>query len=394
MERTFKFTSLAIKNMKCADDGKQLDYFDDGPKPKLGIRVGGRSKTWFIAYQLNGKRHRYSLGYYPEISLTEARNRASDIRNGLTAGRNPALEKEQYKASPTMADLWKIYVEKRDNLQTPKAASTISEEDRRWNTVISPVIGDMRVLDVTPSMLDDLLTKVAKTGPVSANRLHSLLSVLFKPALAKRWIDMHPLQWVDKPGGQERSRSRVLSDDEIRTIWPYIEAELPNPRDILKLGLLTAARPGEIMAMRWGDIDFKTGIWDNSNNKTDSAHLVPLSVQVLAILEARERAGEYVFHSAYNQSRTGFSGAPHTKSTKTARKRIQAKSGVKGWSAHDLRRTARTILSRLDIEPHIRELVLGHSLGRIIKVYDRHSYMAEKKSALQLLADEIYGIVE
>lgn len=117
------------------------------------------------------------------------------------------------------------------------------------------------------------------TLPISANRLHSLLSVMFRPPCPSWWMDnCHPLQWIDKPGGTERSRKRVLTDEEIKTIWPHLDKLRPNPRNILKLILLTAQRPGEIMSMRWEDIDLDEATWTQQTNKTDIVHVFfPLS---------------------------------------------------------------------------------------------------------------------
>ena len=254
-------------------------------------------------------------------------------------------------------------------------------------------------------MLSELLESVAKDATVSANRLHGLIRVMFKPAIAKGLITIHPMQWIDKPGGPDSPKKWVLSDEEIRTFWPQFEKLRSNPLDILKLGLLTAQRPGEIMSMRWEDVDMIKGVWIIRDTKVGNDHLVPLSRQVAEILEdrieyqAREadrRAKRYkkpletyqwVFQSDYNQSRGAEAG--HAKSTKQARKKLIAETGLEKWSAHDLRRSARTIMSRLKIEPHIRELVLNHSVGKIQATYDVYDYLPEKRQALQKLANEI-----
>ena len=145
------------------------------------------------------------------------------------------------------------------------------------------------------------------------------------------------------------------------------------------------------MAMRWVDVDLQAATWTQQTNKTNTVHLVPLAPQVMDILLARDQRGPWVFPSAYNKAKGAGTG--HAKTTKDARWKIQELSGIKGWTNHDLRRTARTIMSRLAIRHHVRERVLNHSQGGVVEVYDQHDYLQEKRDALNKLAREIYRII-
>jgi integrase len=302
--------------------------------------------------------------------------------------RNAQEEKDN---APTVSDLWDAYQTRLSLKKKKKADSTLREEFRYWTVTIEPAFGNLKVEDITPMIISCLLDKVAASAPVSANRLHSMLSILFKVAIQKGWITIHPLQWLDKPGGQEPPRKRILTDDEIKILWTYFDKLRPNPRDILKLGLLTAQRSGEIMSMRWDDVDMDAAIWRQETNKTDTINLVPLSPQVMEILYARERKTEWVFPSTYNRAKGANTG--HAKTTKNARRKVREDSGIIGWTGHDLRRTARTIMSRLNIKHHIRERVLNHSQGGIVGVYDQHDYLQEKTDAMNKLGREIYRII-
>ena len=155
--------------------------------------------------------------------------------------------------------------------------------------------------------------------------------------------------------------------------------------------------------MRWEDIDLAADVWTITDSKTGNDHLVPLSPQVREILLNRKNGvgyskkmlwmkdSEFVFPSAYNTSNGAQSG--HAASTKEARKRIQTESGIKGWTAHDLRRTARTLMSRLNIKAIVREKVLNHAQNGVQSVYDRYDYLQEKADALNKLANEIDQIL-
>lgn len=334
-------------------------------------------------------------------TLTKVADQLAELKHELKTGKGTGKladkrkdkrkELREIEQAPTVTDLWNAYQAKLSLKKKKKAPTTTQNESLYWKNKIKPELGDTKLVDVTPAIIAEFLEEYAKSAPVSANRIYSLLSVMFKVALPKGWLTIHPMQWLDRPGGSEPPRKRILSDEELSILWPHFNKMRHTPRDILKLGLLTAQRTGEIMSMRWPEVDLDTGIWRQETNKTDTVHLVPLSSQVVEILRARDKAGEWVFPSTYNKAKGAVSG--HAKTTKNARQKAQKESEITNWTAHDLRRTARTIMSRLNIKHHIRERVLNHSQGGVVGVYDQHDYLREKSDALEKLGQEIYRIV-
>lgn len=376
---------------------KPTVYYYAGKKQvpgRLAVRVSPKNKkTFIIHYYADGKSKRYTLGEFPVMSLKAAKIMAEEL-----AGTDPVKEKaaraEQRRAAEqdrmaeelversrkTMTDLWDKYSSLTKTKQ--KSPKTLREEERKWRVDIEPVIGDVPVKDITPEMIDNLLERMAKRSPVAANRVYSLLRVIFKPALKSGWITVHPMQWLEKPSS-ESPRKRVLTDDEIKSLWPYLETTKPNSGDILKIVLLSCQRPGEICSMRWADLDLDARIWHQEKNKTGVVNLVPISDQMFDILNARERENEWVFPVE----------GSHVKHTGWARSQIQKKSGITGWTAHDLRRSGRTIMLRLEIDHYIRERVLNHGVNYIAGVYDQHDYFKEKTVALKKLGNEIWHII-
>ena len=381
-----KFTSAFINSLKYK--GHQEDITDSHPlgvSGQLCIRVGKKKMSWFIQYRQSGKRRKMNMETYPTVGLAQARKLAVQELLKISDGYNPQKEKHQQKTAPTVPMLWDEYLKSLKRKQRKKAPASLVEEQRKYNKELEPILGKLKVKDVTPMILNNLLDNLADRAPVQANRVHSLLSIMFKPALKLGWITVHPLQWVDRPAGQELPRKRVLSDEEIKQVWPQFNRVNANPRDILKLGLYTAQRPGEITRMRWEDIDFKENIWTIRNTKNGTDHIVPLSRQVQDILLVRKMErlqDEWVFWS--RSSKRGYVSA-----SSVPRSMVKKLSGVTGWTSHDLRRTGRTIMARLGIEPHICERVLNHAQGGIQAVYDLYGYMDEKRDALDKLAHEI-----
>lgn len=376
-----------------------------------------------IRYQANGKRKEEGLGWAsswsaenkkltPETAalvleklktaarMGEGETRLSERREKQQMERE-AWEKAQ--RAPTMTDLWVEYQKALARRKKPKSPGTIREEQRKFDKIIQPALGDIKVRKIKRADIAVLLNSIADSTPVLANRLHSQLSIMFKTALDLGWLEVHPMYMMSKPGGAEPPCDRFLNDEEIRAVWPWINTLRPNPRDILKLIIMTAQRPGEVQAMRWSDISFTDAVWTLGSTKTGAAHLVPLSAPVLEILKARQRGdgysakqlwmvqSEFVFPSNYNKAKGASTG--HAGSTKKAREQVHKRSGVASWTAHDLRRTARTIMSRLQIKQHIRERVLNHSQGGMVGVYDQYDYLIEKAAALDKLGAEVMRIV-
>jgi hypothetical protein len=200
------FTPMTIRNLK--PEPCLVEYFERGRNHgdgAFGLRVSPKNKrTWFIMYKTDtGKVKRFSIGTYPETSLKDARKAAGEMMAIVHKGQDPMRDKQIKRNVPRMKELWDSYQDSLSMKSKKKVASTTYEEHRRWNTVISPAIGHMKVEDITPGDITSLLDEVARKAPVSANRLHTLLTLMFKVALAKGWITIHPMQWLDKPGGSE-----------------------------------------------------------------------------------------------------------------------------------------------------------------------------------------------
>jgi integrase len=147
----------------------------------------------------------------------------------------------------------------------------------------------------------------------------------------------------------------------------------------LKLLAHTAARRGEIEGMAWMELALgeRPPSWQipSERVKAKLVHVIPLTPAVVALLETCPRVGPYVLSPRPPKPIADWSGAVA---------RASALSGVRGWTVHDLRRTARTGLSRLGVAPNVAERCLGHCPSGIVATYDRHSYLAEKFAALKL----------
>ena len=138
--------------------------------------------------------------------------------------------------------------------------------------------------------------------------------------------------------------------------------------------LLTAQRPGELMAMERGEIDLQEKIWiiPANKTKTESEHIVPLSSQAIEIIEPLlDGPSRFLFHSR------GKSG--HIENTAKSRYKLWKQVDVEPWGAHDLRRSSRTLMSKIGVKPDIAERILNHSRGKMEETYDHYGFLPQKK---------------
>ena len=241
-----------------------------------------------------------------------------------------------------------------------------------------------------------MLDKIAARAPVVANRVQNTLSSVYSWALSLR-------AWSDQSGDADcasattRSpRSACSSDDEIRALWRATGAMAPAFRDVLRLVLLTGQRPGECAGIRAEEVDLERELWvlPPERVKNKRRHLVPLVGEALCIVR---RLGEGGRHGAADHD----AARPYSDEPRHVAKAFERlrNDGVFETPAtpHDLRRTAATLMGRLDIDQMTIARVLNHASTTKATVtgstYDRHTYEPQMRRALEALDGEISRIV-
>ncbi|MGB8900748.1 MAG: site-specific integrase, partial [Methylocella sp.] len=232
----------------------------------------------------------------------------------------------------------------------------------------------------------------ANSGPYGANRSRAALSALFAWAIGEGLTDANPVVGTNK-ATEETARDRVLSDNEVGLVWRHAGAGQYGA--IVRLLLLTAQRREEVAAMQWSELRLDEGLWSlpASRSKNGRAHDAPLSQATIEILRAqREHPGREL---VFGEGAGPFQGWSNAK--KALDKRLQAAGMTAPWRLHDLRRTAATRMSELGVLPHVVEAVLNHISGHkagVAGVYNRASYGAEKRQALDLWAAHVLALAE
>jgi integrase len=402
---TIKLTQLAIERIKPPMSGR-VEYWDS-QLPGFGLRISpprpGKPKETAQTYQVlcrvkdNGaaKLVRLKLGTVAEISVGDARKMAADIMVKARQGINPAVaarrQNEPRIFEAVAADYVKRYAKKHTK------PTTWQELERQLKVDVLPKWATRPIRSVTRQDVVALLDGITNRGsPVQANRTLTRLKTLFKWALDEELISSDPTARVRKVV-KEAGRDRVLSDDEIRLFWASCEGLGWPFGPLFQLLLLTAQRRDEVGTMGWAEIDLDKRLWvmPREKAKNDWAHEVHLSELAVEILERLPKIGQtprFVF-TTNGRPVSGFSRA---KATLDRRMCALAGTGIESWILHDLRRSAATGMARLNIAPHVVEKILNHVSGTIrgvAAVYNRHSYIQERKAAIEVWGQYVKEIV-
>jgi integrase len=385
-----KLTKVNIAKVAVPSGKTEIIAFDDDV-PGFGLRVrAGGSRQWIFQYRLGSKQRRISLGKVSAISPLDARESASKLHAKVRLGQDPAGEKAESRtrAAETFGAILQPYLAEKKAGLKPRS---YEEVERHLLKHAKPLHG-LQLTAITLRGAAALLTELAaNNGSNLANNVRASLSALFSWAMTKGLADHNPIGNT-VPADTKGARDRVLSDDELRSIWNSLGNDAYS--DIVRLLALTAQRRDEIGSLRWPEIDFdKAAIaLPPERTKNSRPHDVPLSDAALAILKARRRlAGrEHVFTGGANGYRN-WSANKVTLDT-----RIATKGAISPWRLHDLRRTAATRMAELGVLPHIVEAVLNHVSGHkagVAGIYNRATYEQEKRKALNLWAEHLSAVV-
>jgi integrase len=198
---------------------------------------------------------------------------------------------------------------------------------------------------------------------------------MFRWAIGEGLCDHNPVAGTNRQE-EKGHRERSLSDDEVAKVW--LAAPENDYGNIVRLLMLTGCRRDEIGSLKWSEIDLaaRTATIAKERTKNGTELVVPLTDAALSILQGIVRRGDrdFVFGSARNGGFTGFA---------EAKAKLNKAANLKeAWRLHDLRRTVRTGLGKLGVQPHVAEAVLNHLPPKLIRTYDRNTYEAEKRDAL------------
>ena len=354
-------TQARIRELPLPGRGQRIIY--DAKVPGFGVRLSAGGARSFVLYRkINRRPQIITLGRYPSLSVDRARKLAEEHNGAIARGLNPQDQKAAARAEITFGDLFQEYLDKyaRTHKRTWESDAT------RYRLYLKPW-ANRQLTRISRAHVLALHSRVGQEkGHYAANRLLSLISRVFNFGKSLGSPVDNPAIGVKR--FKERSRERFLLPHEMSGFLSSVREE-PNDtiRDFFLLALLTGQRKGNVLAMKWEDIDLEQAEWiiPAAQSKNQDDLRIPITNPVLEILERRQVDGDEVWVLPSH----GDSG--HLVEPKTAWKRILQRAGINNLRIHDLRRSLGSWQAGLGVPLTVIGRSLGHKSYQSTLVYSR-----------------------
>jgi integrase len=375
-----KLTKTAVENVK--PQAKDT-WISDATLPGFYARITPQGERLYYArYSRNGQRFTVPIGRHGAITCETARRAAKKVMGEVALGGNPAGDRKEARESLTLAEFSDLYVE--DYAEVLKKPSSVTNDRIYLRVHIKPALGAKKVAGVTRQDVERLHSSL-KATPISGNRVLALLSSMFSKAAAWGYrTDPNPCQHVERY--PERGRKRYLSPGEVKTLAEAIttaeDAQLiPKPcADLFRLLMVTGCRRGEIIGLRWADVDFAGRCLRLRDSKT-GAKMVYLNEAALEIFGRIERKNEWVIPS------NRLPGEP-LENPKKAWARVCKLAKLDDFHMHDCRHSFASVAVGAGLGLPIIGALLGHQQARTT---ERYSHLQD--DPLRAATDAIGGLI-
>jgi integrase len=237
---------------------------------------------------------------------------------------------------------------------------------------------------------------VARGAPTIANDVLRWTRRIFNYGIKRHILEVNPTAAFDlsDAGGKEKSRERFLNTDELLQLFSAMQTAKGFSRQnelTFKLLLLLCCRKMELCSARWEDIDFENAVWHLTSTKNGDEIDIPLTPNAITWLEELKVLScnsEWVLPARKMQNRMIPHIAESTLPVALSKVKTQMQN-VENFTLHDFRRTARTHLAALGVDPIVAERCLNHRIKGVEGIYNRHQYFNERRTALTLWEEEL-----
>jgi integrase len=355
-----KITPPSIPKEKSGKGGVYDTYHDTREKGLILIVSNGGAKTYYLYGKINGKPERVKLGSYDGLSIEQARKKAAQCRGEVAQGSNPQTARRAFRQEATFKELFNEYMERYSKL----SKKSWKFDEREVNKFLSHWFNN-KISSITRQDIQKLHEKLYdENGLYQANRVLERIRAMYNKAIEWGWQGTNPSNGIKKY--KEKSRDRFLMGSELPRFFEALEKEENHTaRDFFKIALLTGARKTNVLQMRWKDIDFHHAVWNIPETKNGEPHKVALTLQAVALLEARRKTckGEWVFE--------GDGKEGHFTDPKKAWARLLERAEIADLHIHDLRRTLGSWQAATGANGFIIGKTLGHKSPLSTQVYAR-----------------------
>ena len=384
--------------------GKSEHVVWDDDIPGFGIRLRPNSNTYFFRYRHGARQPRIVIGKTTAVTVQQARATAAQHYARTKLGEDPAGDRAEARtrANETFELTLKPYLAHKQSTLRPRSYTNLN---RHLMKHAAPLHRLELAKAAERRRVAELLSKIAdSSGPGEANSVKGSLSGFYVWAIGRGLLDSSGVD-LDPTIGMPNAptngpRSHVPSDDDIVKIWGALRGD--NYSEIIRLLTLRLCRRSEIGGLRWSEVNFETDTIHLPDERTKTGSRdVPLSRPARDILWRRRQQWDGVQPLVFSATAGGFTGWASAKAW------LDRKSGIAGWTHHDLRRFGSTTMNNTGIAlPHIVDAAIGHRVikhvtehGQILsgKTAERHynyaTYPEQVRAALELWGQRVVDLV-
>ena len=366
---------MAVGKVTISSIARLQGYLWDTFVTGFGARKQTNGMFYYIRYRHNGAQTVKSIGRHGPLTPDTARAKAKQLLGVVAGGVDPFAQVLSGEGFPAAVER---YLERK---KAPLKPSSFAEAGRYLRGHAAP-LHSLRLSQIDRRKVAALLGGIETScGPVSRNRLRSALSGFFSWCIQEGLIDVNPVTGTGK-ADEGRSRERVLTQDELRTLWRSLGNDPFS--NVIRLLLLLGQRRNEIGKLTFSEIDLarKMIVLPAERAKNGRQHELPLSAQALAVLERQPRRNttDFVFGK---RGFTNWDGA---------KQELDKRLGIAPWRLHDLRRSCATYMGELGVLPNVIENALNHISGHkagVAGTYNRSKMSDAVREGLQRWADYI-----
>ncbi len=393
MARRVKLTKRVVEGEPAPTGGKQTVLWDT-ETTGFGVRVGARSRTYFVRYKPGaGGRHakarEYTIGKHGQPwTVDAARKEARRILGDVAGGKDPQADRQGARE----AQAWRQFGDvadafQRKHVQRNLKPKTVREYGYIINRILVPAFKNRDIAEIERADIAAALDKYTN-NPATERFAFSVARSLFGWAAQRGIVDVNPCRDMKAPPSPA-ARDRVLSDYELALLW-RATADMSLPYGAaLRLLAITGQRRAEVEQAEWDELDLGAGVWriPASRTKNSKPHEVDLPPLALEILDGLPRLGRYVFTTTGKSPIANMGREKRRLDARMAElAHADGADAPAPWVVHDLRRTCASGLAYLGVAPHVVEKLLNHSSGRggsLVAVYQRYDYRAERRAAVE-----------
>ena len=392
-------TAIAVAKARAGAERREIP--DGGCRGLYLVVQPSGVKSWAARYRYRGRSSKYTLGPVlidtPEsaeplqhvvapLSLASARELCARVLREAQAGRDPAAERRSRREQQRAAEADTLQAVGEEFLRREGPRLRTLSQRKADLELLYPSLGRLPLDQIRRGQYKRVFDAIADE--------RSLKRAARVQRATKALLNWHGgrSDYISVLTGtkalisiSEHARSHVPSDDDLKAIVLAAEQDKLFGSYLL-FTLYTSTRRGESAGLRRSELSPDGRIWiiPAARYKSKRDTVIPLSVAAQKILAAMPVRGDLVF-SADGVSELGNWDA--------RKARFDAACGVRGWVIHDLRRAARTLLSRAGVSSDIAERCLGHAMVGVRATYDRYAYQREKTEAFEALSAQLQRIV-